>query len=504
MKTISLFKTTLGNFQLTINPDSHQSHIIFRVEVPKSTQELMIHYSYSPTEETVEGNLDYIFSRYQSDNNMAADDRDSILSVRNLITISAHSNQGFEGSCHRFEPTGTIIINQTASSKGMNSREIEPGFWDISLNLHSVVTPKTEVHCVIEAVHEEESMVHPPIQILEMKKLPLNRERNKDVPLHFQKVELHSHTHHSDAVHTTTELINEAMKQEINWLAITDHNTLSAFDEVSGIQHSIPLIKGMEMTTFFGHFLTLGYQNQRPMDWTSIDRFTINEKLKELKEQGLIIGIAHPFDVGSPYCTGCRWQYVLETLEHIDFIEVWNSEDPHLSLSNADAVAKWTQLLNAGIEIAATCGRDWHHSNTTKVPASFYVLANHHAVEKEILEAVKLGRSYMTLSAEIDLAINDEWTIGDRISLADREEMLLQVRLTHADDVDVVRIESNLGDLYETNQVDILYKLSRIHDLRWLRVSAFDKELNRILMTNPVYFTENETREGGVRYGGHN
>ena len=118
----------------------------------------------------------------------------------------------------------------------------------------------------IEAVLEEELIVHQPIEIEAIQKKPLIR--NKVAHAHYQKVELHAHTQHSDAVHSTTELINEAIKQNINWLAITDHNTLSAFDEISMKDQSIQLIKGLEMTTLHGHFLTLGYQNQQPVDWT--------------------------------------------------------------------------------------------------------------------------------------------------------------------------------------------------------------------------------------------
>lgn len=489
MKQLSPFKTTLGNYQLTVTPDAHQSHILFRVEVPKLTKELIIHYAYSPTEEKVEANVDKLFLKYQKDNHMASSDRAHIQSVRNLITISARSNKGFEGSCHRFETVGTITINNTSSTPGMNTGEIEPGFWDISFNLHALVTELTQIDCTIQALHEEELNVHQPIAIEDISKKSL--ERNKMDYRHFQKVELHSHTQHSDAIHTTSELVNEAIKQNIDWLAITDHNTLSAFNELATENKSIKLIKGLEMTTLHGHFLTLGYQDQKPIDWTSIDRFNINAKLKEMKEQNLLIGIAHPFDVGSPYCTGCRWQYVLESLEYIDFIEVWNSEDPHYSLSSADAIGKWTQLLNSGIEIPATCGRDWHHSNTAKMPPSLYVMAEKNARERDILQAIKLGRSYMTIAPQMEWNINNEWTIGDRITSNGVDDMVVNIHLTNAAKVHVVKVESNLGDLVSSDQLNIQYKIDTIKQLKWLRVSAFDNNLNRILLTNPIYFSEN-------------
>ena len=147
MKQLSPLKKTIGSYQLKVSPEAHQSHIIFRVEVPKSTKELIIHYTYAPTEENLASNIDHLFTRYQADNRMPSSDRVHIQSIRNLITVSASSNQGFRGSCHRFESNGTIKINGTASTPGMTTGQIEPGFWDISLNLHALVTENTQIQC---------------------------------------------------------------------------------------------------------------------------------------------------------------------------------------------------------------------------------------------------------------------------------------------------------------------------------------------------------------------
>ena len=65
-----------------------------------------------------------------------------------------------------------------------------------------------------------------------------------------------------------------------------------------------------------------------------------------------------------------------------------------------------------------------------------------------------------------------------------------KLELTNAADVHVIKIESNLGDLYESHQLEIHFAIKRNQDLKWLRVSAFDHEWNRILLTNPVYFTK--------------
>ena len=47
----------------------------------------------------------------------------------------------------------------------------------------------------------------------------------------MKRIELHSHTVHSDASQKTEELLTQAEKEKIDWLAITDHNTMTALIE---------------------------------------------------------------------------------------------------------------------------------------------------------------------------------------------------------------------------------------------------------------------------------
>ncbi|WP_240422235.1 CehA/McbA family metallohydrolase, partial [Paenibacillus periandrae] len=84
--------------------------------------------------------------------------------------------------------------------------------------------------------------------------------------------------------------------------------------------------------------------------------------LREVKALGAIAGLAHPFRVGSPMCTGCYWEYTIDDWNAIDFIEVWSGTLPSVHSSNQRAFALWTEVLNQGYRVTATCGRDWHVS----------------------------------------------------------------------------------------------------------------------------------------------
>jgi len=65
------------------------------------------------------------------------------------------------------------------------------------------------------------------------------------------KVDFHVHTTSSDGVLSPTEVVQRAHKNNVKYLAITDHDTLSglneAFDE--SLNHNITLIPGIELST---------------------------------------------------------------------------------------------------------------------------------------------------------------------------------------------------------------------------------------------------------------
>ncbi len=64
-------------------------------------------------------------------------------------------------------------------------------------------------------------------------------------------IDLHAHTNHSDGKDTPTELVQNAVKAGVEVLAITDHDTVSGWDEAISAAQSvgIGLIPGIEVST---------------------------------------------------------------------------------------------------------------------------------------------------------------------------------------------------------------------------------------------------------------
>jgi len=62
--------------------------------------------------------------------------------------------------------------------------------------------------------------------------------------------DLHSHTNLSDGSLDPTELIDRAITMGVGTLAITDHDTISAFEHIDiKNNHSIKIIPGVEFST---------------------------------------------------------------------------------------------------------------------------------------------------------------------------------------------------------------------------------------------------------------
>ncbi|MBQ7739982.1 MAG: CehA/McbA family metallohydrolase [Eubacterium sp.] len=212
----------------------------------------------------------------------------------------------------------------------------------------------------------------------------------------FYPCELHCHTIHSDGDFTPAELLQNAKDEGYSLIASTDHNTFSAADEMkTGV---LPFIKGIEWTTYFGHMLVLGIN--KFIDWRDAVPDNIDVKIKECKESGALVGIAHPFQLGSPMCTGGRWEFNVKSWDNVDYIEIWHESFSPDNFENRNALNMWYSLLDRGYHIACTYGRDWHRHYKAAHFGCTYLDIDSAINEKNAIDAVKNGRTVVSSGAK--------------------------------------------------------------------------------------------------------
>ncbi len=481
-----------------VNQWAHQSHLVYRVYVPENVLFLQIQFNYGPILETNKESITKAVLREGLDESLVQEDT----TVRNLLTLSINDPDHFRGAHHYFSEKQEIQIGTEKATEGFMAGRIQEGFWEFIISCHGLfseeVIGRIEVAGVSESewIQKEETI---PLQDLKLLQ-NLKDRTSKAQSYQTKRVELHSHTVHSDATQTTEELLTQAEKESIDWLAITDHNTVSAIPEAEAhnlYNKQLKVLKGIEFTTFYGHFLAHGPLKDINVDWTKLAKNDIQNFLQKLKEKNVYMTIAHPFDGGNPFCTGCRWEYILENLKYIDAIEVWNGTNPHDSLSNEDAFYKWTKVLEQGYEVSASCGRDWHQLYPDEAIAYTYALVPDHETEEDLLKSLILGRSYISLRPQIDFRINDFHILGDRVEDLSGD-LNISLNIKDIEGGDEIRLYS---------QRDLIFQKKLSDELEWkeefrlqndgyslLRVEILNEKKDRIAFTNPIYIHRNNEK----------
>lgn len=244
--------------------------------------------------------------------------------------------------------------------------------------------------------------------------------------LNWYPCEMHCHTRHSDGTFTVDELLNTAKAYGLYGIALTDHNTISGWNEITEQKQkdTVAVLKGIEWTTFFGHMLVTDCKEF--VDWRDAVPDNIDTKIAEVKSHGGMVGIAHPYELGSPMCTGCFWDYHVQKWENVDYIEVWSKPFPASKSANDRAMALWTGLLDDGYHLAATYGKDWHGKVDEIVPSGCTYLGTESdkISADEMKQAVLKGRTSVTMGPRIIMSAvqgGKEFNLGDTMCSDDTE-----------------------------------------------------------------------------------
>ncbi len=132
--------------------------------------------------------------------------------------------------------------------------------------------------------------------------------------------DLHLHTGHSDGVcasQSGTKIpcpvirtLETAVARGLDFVAITDHNTVSQLDEIRAAQPAFDrllIISGQEVTTFFGHFNVFGVD--QPVDFRiGPGARSFADTVARVHALGGLVSINHPALPSGEICMGCGWR----------------------------------------------------------------------------------------------------------------------------------------------------------------------------------------------------
>ncbi|HEY4003086.1 MAG TPA: CehA/McbA family metallohydrolase, partial [Candidatus Xenobia bacterium] len=158
----------------------------------------------------------------------------------------------------------------------------------------------------------------------------------------------HCHTEHSDAKGTLQELLTMARARGLDYLGVTDHNTISHHAWLRNT--GMIALTGEEMTTYRGHATVLNADGW--VDFRAHNREELVALVEDGRRRGGLWFVAHPKQ------TGCDWEWGDDLWDrHFDGVEVWNGV---WAGRNWQSVARWHRRLAAGARLVAVGGSDRH------------------------------------------------------------------------------------------------------------------------------------------------
>ena len=365
-------------FHGTLTEADHKSHIPIAFDVPQGVTRLVGRFAATP--ERAEGAL-----------------------FDNLISLSIFGPDGARGARHN-NPVTDFSIDAEAATPGYVAGAIEPGRWTVFMDTFRVLGPDP-VRWQLD-VEFDFGQVTPSAKPIPYRKIVRGPG--------WYKGDLHAHSWHSDASWDIADLVAWARANRLDFVTLTDHNTVSGHAEVLSLGgDDLLTMGGVELTTHQGHALSLGHRDWQEWRTGPVTGRTMPMIAEEVMAKGNLFVIAHPMAPGDPACTGCRWEYLDMMPGPARIVEIWNGGP--WSDYNEDGLALYRQWLAQGHRLLATAGSDIHGPEGYLAAKGFNNVLAEHRTEAAILAAVQAGRNY--LSSGPTLILTATGPAGDAVAM---------------------------------------------------------------------------------------
>jgi hypothetical protein len=432
-------------FADAVTPYQIKRHLVKAFQVPQGATRIELDFQYEP--HPVEGHS-------------------------NLLTLTVFDPAGFRGEGHRGEPVQHVTISRAEVTPGYLAGEIAAGQWSVVINTHLVLAP-VSYRLVVNVAFEGQTASRP------------ERQAGHTAPRGpgWYRGDFHAHTIHSDGHWDVPDLLAYARQEKLDFVTLSDHNTLSGRDEMIGSgADDLLTLAGVELTTYYGHALVLGLR--RWVDWrVSPGERTMTDILTEVEEAGGCFIIAHPLALGDPYCTGCDWLYTDVMPGKARRVEIWNGAWGDSETRNEEALKLWCRWLNQGYRMVATAGSDIHDRPPHPVMYGRNVVYAQELSQSAIEEALRHGHLYLSAGPQVTLSAGENGMMGD--VLTGRDIRVIARWANVPPDSELRWVVG--GEVRQTQTCGGKGESSFMLDQGWGTVELRDSSNLLLAITNPIF-----------------
>jgi len=311
--------------------------------------------------------------------------------IMDLGCMGSAGFRGWSGGVRR-----SFIITDQAATPGYLPGEPEPGTWQVMIGLHRVPPDGADYRVTVEVSSTPGELAPdpPPEQMPPLADRPARRSLPASPGRRWLPGDLHTHTVHSDGVMTVPELARFAAGRGMEFIAVTDHNTISHHAELpaAAAAHRITLLAGQEVTTESGHAGALGVA-----DWIDF-RKPADDWLDACEQAGGLLSVNHPI--------GGQVSWTAAMKRRPPLVEAWHWS--WLDTRWTMPLAWWFAWDPRAIPVG---GSDWHRPGSDAPPGSPTTWVESEADDPAaVLAAIADGRT--AVSAQRDgpvlLRVGDE------------------------------------------------------------------------------------------------
>lgn len=293
-------------------------------------------------------------------------DYDPSLAVIDFGVLDPEGFRGYSsGARDRF------AVTSDAATPGYLPGRLPAGEWRVLLGLHRVPQQGIHTRVTVEvgAVRPAREPAPPrPSPRPAARQLPAGRVRR------WLAGDLHAHTVHSDGVLGIDALADLARSRGLDFLAVTDHNTVSHHPALAaaGARAGVLLLPGQEVTTAEGHANCLG-----PAPWVDF-REPADHWVAQAEAAGALLSVNHPL------AGDCRWRKPLSRRPPL--AEVWHSTWDRRVDDPLDWWASW-----GGVAVG---GSDLHDParDTLGAPTTWVEVGGEPGGAGQVLDGLAAGR----------------------------------------------------------------------------------------------------------------